>query len=51
LLAAFPFLREIQTYDFNASVRTVFRMELVCFLSFLEAAAKELAWDGRLNAK
>jgi len=43
VLAAFTFLLEIQKYEFNASVWTVFLMELVCSLSFLDASAKELA--------
>jgi len=51
VLAAFTFLWEILTYEVNTSVRTVFRMEIVCFLSFLEASAKQLALAGRLNAK
>jgi len=51
VLAAFTFLWEIQTYEINTSVRTVFRMELVCFLSFFDASAKQLAWADRLNAK
>jgi hypothetical protein len=53
VFTAFAFLWEIKKYEVNArtALRTVSRMELVCFLSFLEGSAKQLAWYGRLNTK